>query len=116
MEKNNINGLFPGTTGKYLLKIAGLSFLTLIIIAATMGCEILIPGLGDEIDITPPVVAITSHLDNETELKLPVRNGNNWQIEILTDNFLNGPMHICIVVTDYTSKTCEASISLNFSN
>ena len=142
MVKNNRNSSVERTTAKVLFKIAMLYLAAAIILTVTMGCELFTLGLGEEIDITPPVVAITSHMDGETvngtivlfgtmgddisienvtmsietEVKTPTRNNNNWQIEIPTDSYSNGSKHICVVVTDYANKTAEASLLLNFSN
>ena len=142
MSENKRSNSVRTTTNKVLLKIAMLSLLVATAFTAITGCEIFTPGLGQEIDITSPVVIIMSHVDVETvsgtvvlfgtmgentsiqdvtlsieaEVMVPVIYDNNWQIKIATERYVDGPKHICVIVTDHANKTAEANVLLNFRN
>ncbi|MBI9097457.1 MAG: Ig-like domain repeat protein [Spirochaetaceae bacterium] len=126
-------------------KLNNTSFLMLYILISMFivsTCEVLSPGLGDEIDKSAPVVGIESHnngayvggtiilsgfVTDDLEIKSVVisnvngnspatREGENWTLEYDTTQFNDGDHEVTVTATDKFNKTAQVTVLLIVDN
>ncbi|MBN2735333.1 MAG: hypothetical protein JXR70_00025 [Spirochaetales bacterium] len=126
--------------------IKKVSFLVLFIFIIFISCDLFNPGLGDKIDLDPPLLVVSSHVNGEyvsgtitlsgkyvddigaKSVEVSLDNGNSylqaildtasrtWQLNVDTSGFSDGYRDCVFRVTDTDSKSTESKLLLVFDN